>query len=157
MTSESNKLDIEKVSLDSIIVLKAAVNNGTQMSSLEDGKHEFDLTYNFQIGLNRTENILRYIFSCGIKTLNEKQVEIDVTAKFDIAYLFKIDNLEELITINESDDSIKINDELITILANICYSTSRGIIYTKCQGTIIKNLIIPILPTSKLVEILQPG
>ncbi len=45
MNSKSDNLDIEKVTLTSIVVTNAAINNESQISRLEDGKHEFDLTY----------------------------------------------------------------------------------------------------------------
>ena len=77
---------------------------------------------------------------------------MEVSGRFDIAYFFGVENLEKLVNDGEG---FLINPDLLSSLANIAYSTSRGIIYTRCQGTILKKVILPILSTQKLVEILQ--
>ncbi len=152
-----SKFNIDLIKLDHIVVTNAAINNEAQLSTLEKGKHEFKLTYNFLLGHNILDKKFRIIFSCEIKTLNDRSEEINVNAKFDIAFLFTVENLEELITKSEDSGGLAIDNDLITSLANLSYSTSRGIIYTKCQGTILKSVIIPILSTQKLLEILQPA
>jgi len=149
--------NIDLVKMDQIVITNAAIDNKAQLSSLEKGKHEFSLTYGFVLGHNISDKKFRVIFSCNINTLNENYENIDVSAKFDIAFLYRIENLDELITKkNEKDQLFEINEDLVTSLTNLSYSTSRGIIYSKCQSTIIKNLILPILSTSKLLEILKP-
>lgn len=150
-------VNIDLIKIKQILVTNAAISNETQLSTLEKGKHEFKLTFNFSLGHNIKDKKFRIIFSCGIKTLNEQSEEINVTAKFDIAFLFTIENIEELITKPDNSEIYTIDNDLITSLANLSYSTSRGIIYTKCQGTILKTVIIPIISTQKLLEILQPA
>lgn len=155
--NNSSLFNIDLIKLDQIIVTNATINNPSQLSILENGKHEFQLTYNFLFGHKIEEKKFRLIFSCETKTLNEHKEEIKVSAKFDIAFLFSVENLNDLITRKSDSDPFLINNDLITSLANLAYSTSRGIIFTKCQGTIMKNLIIPILSTQKVIEIFSKG
>lgn len=149
--------NIDLIIMDQIQITNASINNEAQLSTLEKGKHEFKLTYNFLLGHNILEKKFRIIFSCEIKTFGEDSNEININAKFDIAFLFTVENLEGLIIKTEDSEVFTIDNDLITSLANLSYSTSRGIIYTKCQGTILKSVIIPILSTQNLLEILQPA
>ncbi len=96
---------------------------------------------------------MRIIFSCEIETFTEENNPINVSGNFDVAFYFLGNNLDKLTTTND-DQGLTINGDLITALANISYSTSRGIIYTRCQGTILKNFMLPILPNEELQALL---
>jgi hypothetical protein len=152
--SNLGSFDIDALSLEEIVITNAAIDNKAQLSTLEKGKHTFKITYHFTPGTNFTQKKMRIIFSCEIKTFDNEGKSIDVSGRFDIAYFFSVSNLEEVAKYNKKE--LEIHSDLIATIANIAYSTSRGIIYTRCQGTIIKSLILPILSTQKLLDILQP-
>lgn len=145
--------DIELLKIFEIVINNAAIENNTELSVLEKDNYHFDINFNFSPGINLSQKRIRIIFACDITTLLRSGEKIDVKGRFEIAYFFEIENLDKLAKV---EDGVEINADLVTSLANIAYSTSRGIIYTRCQGTILQKLILPVMSTKKLVDLLAP-
>ncbi len=151
--SNNDNFDIELLKIDEIIILNALIENNTDLSHLESEKYYFDISYGFSPAISVNQKKIRVIFTCNIKLLTLTNEPIDIKGRFELAYFFELENLEKLVNL---ENTIEINSDLITSLANISYSTSRGIIYTRCQGTILKKLILPIISTKKLLDKLIP-
>jgi hypothetical protein len=151
--SDSTLFNIDLLKIDEIVINNASIENNTQLSSLEKDKYYFDIEYGFIPGINIVQKKIRIIFGCDIKTFKNSKELIQIGGRFEIAYFFEVENLDALARIGEE---IEINSDLVTSLANIAYSTSRGIIYTRCQGTILRKLILPVMSTSTLVDMLMP-
>lgn len=144
-----NLFDIEKVSLDEVVITNASIENKTEITSFDKKQFLRRFSYGFEAAADIEKNKLRVLFTCEMKT--ERRVDgetIDISGTFEISYTFTVRNLGELASIE--DKQVKIDNELLTSLFNLAYSTSRGVIYTRCQGTIVNDFILPILPTSKL-------
>ena len=150
--SNIDDFNIDLIKVDEIVITTAAIDNNAGLSALEKDNYYFDLTYGFSPGINISKKKIKILFSCDIKTFTNLDEKMEVSGRFDIAYFFGVENLEKLVNDGEG---FLINPDLLSSLANIAYFTSRGIVYTRCQGTILKKVILPILSTQKLVEILQ--
>jgi hypothetical protein len=144
-------VDIELLRIDEIVINNAAIENNTELSFLEKDKYYFEINYNFSAGINPSQKKVRVIINCNISTFLNSNEKIDINGKFEIAYFFSVENL-----LNTGEE-IEINSDLASSLANIAYSTSRGIIYTRCQGTILQKLILPVTSTKRLVDMLIPN
>lgn len=145
--------DIELLRVDEIVINNAAIENNTQLSFLEKDKYYFDIKFRFLPGINLSQKKIRIIFTCDIGTFTNSKENIDIKGRFEIAYFFEVENLEKLVDVG---NEIEINSDLLTSLGNIAYSTSRGIIHTRCQGTILQKLILPVMSTKKLLELMNP-
>lgn len=143
--------DINKVRIDHILITNVSIENPDNLSELVKGHHEFDLSYGFDPALNVGQKKVRFIFNSDIEVLGNSRNRIGVSAKFTIVFIFSVDNLDELAF--RQGALADANPDLMTALASITYSTSRGIIYTKCQGTIIEKFIFPTISNTKLREI----
>jgi hypothetical protein len=144
-------VDIELLRIDEIVINNAAIENNTELSFLEKDKYYFEINYNFSAGINPSQKKVRVIINYNISTFLNSNEKIDINGKFEIAYFFSVENL-----LNTGEE-IEINPDLASSLANIAYSTSRGIIYTRCQGTILQKLILPVTSTKRLVDMLIPN
>ncbi len=149
--SNFDNFKIELLKITDIVINKAAIENNTKLSQLEPDRYYFDIEYGFIPGIKMLEKKVRLIFNCDIKTFSNTKEKIDIKGRFEISFFFDVDNLDKL-TI--PGDEIVVDSSLMESLANITYSTARGIIYTRCQGTILKSLILPIISTKILVEML---
>jgi hypothetical protein len=151
--SDKTKFDVKLVNIDNIVITNARIDNDTQLAVLEKHKYIFDITHSFSISINTEQNRMRVVFSCIIKTVSkETNREVDVKANFDIAFFFIVENLKELVS---GEFTLTSNADLVVALANISYSTSRGILFTRCQGTIMKSLMLPILENSEIVNMFK--
>lgn len=145
-----NNYDVRLVRLDEITILNAQINNKPGWVSLPKEQFKSYLTHNFELATNFAINSLRLVHTANIEMSNkETDSPLAVTGKFGIAYFFSIENFKDIFD-EEIEDIIA--DNIATSLINICYPTSRGIIFTRCQGTIMKDLILPILPTDEIAK-----
>lgn len=144
MISQSN-YDVKKLRLDDITIISAQITNKPELTALQKGEFKFSIQHSFELATYLEGKSMRLIQSSKVETLDKSEKPIDVTAKFDIAYFFFLENFSDVF--DESPQVIE--DNISTSIINICYSTSRGIIFTRCQGTIMKNLILPVLPTDE--------
>lgn len=143
--------DINKVRIDDILITNVLIENPDNLSELVREHHEFDLSYGFDPALNVGQKKVRLIFNSDIEVFGSSRNRIGVSAKFTIVFIFSVDNLDELVF--RQGDLADADPDLMTALASITYSTSRGIIYTKSQGTIIEKFIFPTVSNTKLREI----
>jgi hypothetical protein len=71
-------------------------------------------------------------------------------ANFQIDFHFKVEKLENFYSINAENKPV-FSGLLIATLLGICVSTSRGIIFEKCNNNGIENLLIPIVSPQKML------
>lgn len=152
--TDAGIFDISLIKIDEIVITNAGIDNDTELVFLDKGNHYFDIKYGFTPGININKKKFRIIFSCDINTFNKSDEPIAIKGRFEIAFLFNVENLESLTTFTENEGLV-IDPDFVSSLSNIVYSTSRGIIYTRCQGTILKNLILPIISTTDLLKMLD--
>jgi hypothetical protein len=149
--SSNSKFNIDLIRIDEITITNAAIDNRSELSSLSHIEHKFTLESLFNASINESKKKIKILFTCKINILsNSNDQELGISGHFDIAYIFFIENFDDLTTIN--NDNADINPDLYSGLIDIAYSTSRGIIYTRCLGTILKNIILPVQSTTNLVE-----
>ncbi len=144
-----SQYNIDQVSIDEIAIVGASVTNDTGMSKL-DNDYGFELEYRFYSGVNLSLKKVRVGLVCSIQAFDGKKERVEISGKFEITVTFNIQNLGELASQAEPGTVI-LDRELLAALTTICYSTSRGIIYTRCQGTILGKIILPVTSTDKLM------
>jgi len=144
------QLDIENLRLDNIIITNASVESGDIQIHNETiaGTQELIAQFSIKIASNVIESKLKLTLDVDIlpKVTDEKNTS--PRAHFEIDYYFFVPNLSEFIDKTETD--IFLDPSVAATLGNIAYSTARGIVFTRCQGTPLKKIIIPILPTEKI-------
>lgn len=151
--SKQSKFNIELVKLEDIVVTNATIQNPGNTNPINSN---FEINFSFIPGLNLVEKKVRIILSCEIKLDARPNSNENISGKFDLAFYFQIENLEEIIKGADKEKGEIVIDKDATIsLANITYSTARGIIFTKCQGTVLGKVIMPILSNEKITSIFE--
>ncbi len=102
-----------------------------------------------ELGFNLPEKLVKADFTVNVETKSKNSEETIGLLSF--VYIFHVDNLEELTT-PEDDSTVTINAGLGNALAAITYSTSRGILMTRFQGTALSTFILPVINPNKLIE-----
>jgi hypothetical protein len=81
--------------------------------------------------------------------LNDKEEMIGIHAEYGIEFHFYVDNLDEFVQDNEGK---KVVDSILgTTLLSIAFSTSRGIILERTQGTYFEGVILPVIDPRELL------
>ncbi|WP_043023864.1 hypothetical protein [Fluviicola taffensis] len=146
----SAKVIADKIHITGFRILHAEMNSpfdfDTNAIKLFDNTTKFDLAFNLE------ENLIKSDFFIEIKTESKENTNLEeATAKFHFAYIFNVENFKEL-TVVVDDTNLDINGGLANSLASIVYSTTRGILMTRFQGTALADFILPVRDPNELIN-----
>jgi len=141
--SDKNIVNSVFVSIDNIGIIKASIDNRTNIIELEAKKYLFKMTFSMELALNVELKKIRTIFICDVEALEKESGKaVGISGKFEIAFFYTVENLVNIVG---SGPEFKQNEDLEKLISEITYSTARGIVFTRCQGTPLKFWLIPIL------------
>lgn len=114
----------------------------------------FDFNVSLNAGVNLDENLVRAEFQITIKTVSEEKA-VEASADYSITFIYFLEDLNEHVMIMENDE-IDWNPYLANAIASITYSTTRGILWSRFQGTVMEKFILPVVDPNQLIKSAQP-
>lgn len=114
------------------------------------GIQHFDYHVDFETGINLEQDLIRADFKVSIKTKSEGNA-IEATGGYHFVFVFHYDKLSEHAAIVASNE-IDWNPYLANAIASITYSTSRGILLSRFQGTVMESFILPVVDPNWLMQ-----
>jgi hypothetical protein len=150
--SEFGKFEADKTHLRRVDILSASIENPFEIASWNSEGFHFNLS--FEMGFNIEEKLVKYELEVGLHTEFEES-EHQATGKFKLAFIFGLDNFDDLV--HGDGDGVEVSDELAFALTSIAYSTTRGILLTRFQGTIFREFILPVISPSDLLSQAVPS
>lgn len=111
----------------------------------------FNYNVNLNTGFNLEQKLIRADFSVNVSTISKEQTQ-EATGSFHFVFMYYYEDLSDHATLKE-DKSVGCNPYLANAIASITYSTSRGILLSRFQGTAMQSFILPVVdPNSLLVS-----
>ena len=146
--TEISLLKPDKIHIVSFKITKGQIESpfGFDQEKIED----FSFEISFDMAFNLEEKLVKADFNVEIKTKSGQGQDEEASGLFSFVFIYEIENINEL-TI-EKQDKIEIRGGLGNALASITYSTSRGILMTRFQGTELENFILPVIDPNSLLE-----
>jgi hypothetical protein len=145
----ANILQPEKIEIVDFKIIKGQINSPFDFENEKVAGHTFNV--DFELGFNLEDKLVKADFSVHVETKSNENTIEEAVGNFSFVYVFYVDNIEELTTLEE-DETITIHPALGNALASITYSTSRGILMTRFQGTVLSDFILPVINPSDLLE-----
>jgi len=142
--------DPSKLSMLEFKLLKGQIDTPEDFNIDYCNGHHLDNS--FQIGINLTDNLVKADFVIEIKTESEGKNSSEATGSFHMIFIYEVKNLNELATPNENKSSVEVDQLLGNALSSITYSTARGILLTRLQGTALQHFILPIINPNSLLQ-----
>ena len=148
----NRKIEPEKIQVLSIKTLKGSLNaEDTVDAASVSGNHSF--SFELGIGLNLAENIVGLELMVQIQATSKNGQSLAITAAYTHEFIFKVENLADFLDQDEEPDEPKLDRIMAGTLAGIAYSTVRGIVFSRTQGTLLNAVILPVIdPKSLIVE-----
>jgi hypothetical protein len=140
----------EKTKFTAFHILRGHVESAFEFDANKVKGCEFNVEFSTEINFEQTG--LKSNLSIFIKTESAGQNKKESTAEFVFAFIFEIDNLESQITTTNGGD-FEIDFLLSNAIASISYSTARGILMTRLQGTALRNFILPVIDPNNLINL----
>jgi hypothetical protein len=145
----SVKVIPEKIHLQTFRILNAEIKSpfNFETSKIErfETNSEFDMAFNFEDCMVKADIIVT-VNSVSEKDTNEE----DSSAIFHLVYIFHVENFKELAIIVK-DNILDLKGGLANSLASIVYSTTRGILISRFQGTALADFILPVIDPNILI------
>lgn len=148
---ENAKVDPSKIHLSGMRVLKAHFES--QIEGLGNTQiANFNIGMKSDSGFNLQENYHRIVIFLKIKAVNERGEIIDASAEYQIEYHFTIENLNDFVEYQDNGENFTVSPTIGATIAGIAYSTSRGIVFDRTQGTDFNGVILPVINPSHLLD-----
>jgi hypothetical protein len=145
---DKKNIQPEKIHIREFRLIKGQIDSPYEfrISNIES----FDYKVDFKTGFNMNENLIKADFIIGVSTIS-KEKDIEASGLYHFAFIFFVENLNEHATIN-NDGMVDWNPFLANAIASITYSTSRGILLSRFQGTVMDDFILPVVDPNTLLQ-----
>lgn len=122
------------------------LNSSISAPLIKDANNKaFTFDISTEIQLNEENKFIIVII--GIKILNEAKDILFGT--LTTSNIFYIENYDEVVTNNESNETV-IPNSLIVTLNSISLPTTRGVMWSTFKGTMLHNALLPILDPKQI-------
>lgn len=145
----ANMLQPDKIEIVDFKIIKGQINSPFDFEIENVEGHTFNV--DFELGFNLDDKLVKADFSVNVETKSKEADIEEAIGAFGFVYVFYVDNIEELTTL-EKDQTVTLHPSLGNALASITYSTSRGILMTRFQGTALSDFILPVINPNNLLE-----
>lgn len=142
----------EKIEIVDFKIIKGQIESPFEFDESFVKGHDFNIS--FETSINIKEKLVKADFIVSIKTQSDKNNSEEAQGNFHFVFIYYIKNINDLIDNNgkKNPKSLKVDSSLGNALAAITYSTSRGILMTRFQGTSLENFILPVINPNDLIE-----
>lgn len=147
------KVDPEKIHLVNIKTIKGNIDAATDIDINAIATHQF--SFELGTGINIEENIIGLHLVVAIEARDKGDNPLKITGSYTHEIVFKVDNLADFLepVIIDGNTTYNIDAGFGSTLASIAYSTIRGIIFTRTQGTSLGSVVLPVIDPKKLMGI----
>ena len=146
--SDKIPFDPDKLSIVEFKIIKDQID--TPEDFLIDNIGGYKLDNSLQLAFNLKEKLIKVDMKIDILTISNGLNTKEVAGNFHLIFIYRIENIEEL-AIPDKNNLIVIHPTLGNALSSVTYSTSRGILISRVQGTALQNFILPIINPNKLL------
>lgn len=147
--SVNNKFNAEKISLLNYNILSGQISAPKDFDIDKVSGHKVD--YALNIGYNIEAKLAKADLTLDIFTQSNEQNTEQAKGNYHLQFIYQIDNIDELAKTDENNKLI-LNPDLANALSSVTYSTSRGILLTRLQGTPLQKFILPIINPKNLYK-----
>lgn len=144
---DNNLFSPEKIMLTEFKLLREQLNVPEFFDSASSTG--FHIDNSLQLGFSLADKLVKVDFSIEIKTASKGRLTEEAVASFLFVFIYTIDNLEELAK-PDKKKIIAIDPELGNALSSITYSTARGILLMRLQGTALQHFVLPVINPNTL-------
>lgn len=148
-TLVNEKFDPGKVSIIEIKFIKGQIDAPESYSP--DTVKEYKINNTLELAFNITEKLAKSEYKVDIETISSNSNNIEAKGSFNIIFIFRIDNLEELAKLTK-DNLVDLDPALGNALVSITYSTARGLLINKVSGTPLEKFILPVIDPNTLIK-----
>jgi len=142
---DAKRIQPEKIAIREFRLVKGQIDSpfDFKISNIKS----FDFKVDFKTGFNLEEGLIKADFVIDVSSVSIEPAT-EATCNYYFVFLFHVEDLKEHTQTGEN--TIDWNPYLANAIASITYSTSRGILMSRFQGTVMKDFILPVIDPNSL-------
>jgi hypothetical protein len=146
--AEAKKIQPEKITLREFRLVKGRIDSpfDFKISNIKS----FDFKVDFNTGFNLDEGLIKADFIIDVTTISSEPTT-EAICNYYFVFLFHVQGIHEHAQLTP-DGVMDLNPYLANAIASITYSTSRGILISRFQGTVMKDFILPVVDPNGLFQ-----
>ncbi|MBI1782738.1 MAG: hypothetical protein HYR66_15445 [Sphingobacteriales bacterium] len=141
------KIEADKIHILNIRTLRGNID--CPIDANIDNVYGHVFGFDLKTALQSQDNMVGLKLQVDIEAIDEANEKLPITGSYTHEIIFKIDNLDDFI--EKENGGEWIDARLGSTLVTIIYSTVRGIIYSRTQGTSLGIVILPVIAPLKLM------
>ncbi len=150
-TKQNNtSIDIDKLSLLKITVFKAHLEASEAFRDAPKSINEFAVETATDSAFNFKEKLCRFRLFLKFAAQDKEMQALGLDAEYGIEFHYHIANLNDYL-IHKEGNEVEVDSKLGITLCGVSYSTARGIILERMQGTWFDGVILPIVDASQII------
>ncbi len=147
--SDKPKFDPEKLSLIEFKMISGQIE--TPDDFIIEAVGNYDIENTLEMSFNLEQKLVKADYMIKIKTKSGGANKTESDGRYHFVYIYKVENIEDLAFLREGD-VVDVDANLANAISAISYSTSRGILLTRMQGTAFQQFILPVIDPSRLLR-----
>lgn len=143
-----SKIKPELISIFKVQVFKSVIETSQECLDNPIKPGNFRVGFSQNSAFNIELKSVRIRLEIVLEGIDQEEKPIGVRGNFGIEFHIHVDNFEDFI--KEDEGVNKINNLLLGTLLSIAYSTARGIVFDRTQGTHLNGVILPVIDPKEL-------
>lgn len=146
--AERGRIEPEKIIIREFRLIKGLIDSpfDFRISAIKSFRFNAD----FNTGFNLEESLIKADFNIEVSTVSGQATE-EAKGTYHFIFIYYVDGLNEHAQLTP-EGTIDWNPFLANAIASITYSTSRGILMSRFQGTVMKDFILPVIDPNALLK-----
>ncbi len=147
------KLVPEKIHIEEFFITKGQLNSPEGFDLINVDGHEWNAAFNLSFDLEN--KLIRAELTIDIKSRSKaKSNQEEASCEFTFVFIFKVENIHELTELDNSK-IVVLKGGLGNALSSISYSTARGILISRLQGTSLQDFMLPVINPNDLLKAIK--
>ena len=145
-----SKIIPESISVTQVKVFKSIVTTTPEYLEKPLKPGNFKVNFSQNSAFNFDLKNIRVRLEILLDGIDDQEKFIGIQGDFGLEFHFHVENLEAFI--EERNGKKKVSSVLGNTLISIAYSTARGIVIERTQGTFLNGIILPIIDPKELLK-----
>ena len=146
-----SKINPDLIHLITVRVLKTNLELSDKMLDRPKKIEGFQIGTNSESSFNFEDKKMRFRLFLKLSGHNKQNKPVGIEGEYAIEFHYHIENLDDFLSKNEGEDEFSIGEDLGGTIASISYSTARGIILERTNGTDFNGIILPIINPKEIL------
>jgi hypothetical protein len=138
----------EKIHIIDFKITKGQIESPFEFVTTDVKGYSFKSNYN--LAFNLEDKLVKARLYVVVTADGEDRALGTAQGLFELNFVYHVENLSDLV--EKEGQQLTIDAGLSNALASITYSTTRGILMTRFQGTSLANFILPVIDPNRLAQ-----